>query len=98
MKTEDWYRDIANDVRERFDTSNFNCNRPLPIGVNKKVLRMMKDELGGEIITEFIALRSKMYAYKYITAQNKMITDKRCKGIRNVLYERRYVLMITNQL
>ena len=67
MKTEDWYRDIANDVRERFDTSNFNCNRPLPIGVNKKVLRMMKDELGGEIITEFIALRSKMYAYKYIT-------------------------------
>ena len=42
----------------------------------------MKDELGDEIITEFIALRSKMYAYKYITDQNKMITDKRCKGIK----------------
>ena len=59
VRTEDFYKDISEDVKDRFDTSNFNCDRPLPIGVNKKV----KDELGGGIITEFVALRPKAYSY-----------------------------------
>ena len=50
IKTEDFYKDISNDVKARFDTSNYSMedNRPLPIGLNKKVLKLMKDELGGK--------------------------------------------------
>ena len=47
IKTEDFYKDIANDVEERSDTSNYDCDRPLPTGKNKKVFGLMKDELGG---------------------------------------------------
>ena len=59
IKTEDFYKDIANDVEKRFDTSNCECDRPLPTGKNKKVIGLMKDELGGRVITEFVALRTK---------------------------------------
>ena len=64
VKTEDFYEDISENVFERFDTSNYIHDRPLPIGANKKVLGLMKDELGGGIITEFVALRPKAYSYK----------------------------------
>ena len=63
IKTEDFYKDIANDVEKRFDTSNYEINRPLPTEKNKKVIELMKDELGGKSITEFVALRSKTYSY-----------------------------------
>ena len=64
VKTEDFYKDISENVIERFDTSNYIHDRPLPIGINKKVLGLMKDELGGGIITEFAALIPKAYSYK----------------------------------
>ena len=57
IKTEDFYSEIADDVSTRFDTSGYYPNGPLPIGLNKKVIGLMKDELGGAIMTEFIALR-----------------------------------------
>ena len=63
IKTEDFCKDIANDLEKRFDTSNYEVNRPFPTGKNKKVLGLMKDELGGEIMTEFAALRPKTYLY-----------------------------------
>ena len=63
IKTEDFYNDIANDVEKRFDTSNYECDRSLPTGNNKKVIGLMKDELGGRIITEFVTLRPKTYSY-----------------------------------
>ena len=63
IKTKEFYKDIAQDVEERFDTSNYDVDRPLPKGKNKKVIGSMKDELGGGIITEFVALRSKSYSY-----------------------------------
>ena len=60
IKTEDFYQDIADDVKKkRFDTSNYEVNRPLPTGKNKKVIALMKDELGGTILTEIAALRLK---------------------------------------
>ena len=59
IKTEDFYEDIADDVEETFDTSNYEVNRPLSTGKNKKVIGLMKDELGGKIRTEFLALRPK---------------------------------------
>ena len=63
IKTEDFYKDIADDVEKRFDISNDEVNRPLPRGKNKKVIRLMKDELGGKIMIEFVALRPKTYSY-----------------------------------
>ena len=47
IKTNDFYKDITSDVENRFDTSNYEVNRPLPTGKNKKVIGLMKDELGG---------------------------------------------------
>ena len=78
IKTEDFYEDIKDDVENKFDTSGYSIEdkRPLPIGVNKKVLGKMKDELGGKIMTEFCCLRSKMYAYKRMDYKE----EKRCKG------------------
>ena len=63
IKAEDFYKDIADDVEKRFNTSNYEFNRPLPTGKNKKVIGLMKDELGGKIMTEFTALRPKTYSY-----------------------------------
>ena len=78
-KTNDFYKDITNDVYNRFDTSSYGVNRPLPIGKNKKVIGLMKDELGGEIIMEFIALRPKTYSY--LTDNDKI--DKKLKEQKN---------------
>ena len=68
IEAEDFYKGIAKDVKKRLDTSGYSKddNRPLPIGENKKVIGLMKDELGGKIMTEFVALRAKMYAYRKI--------------------------------
>ena len=57
IKTNDFYKDIANAIENRFDISNYEVNRPLPTGKNKKNIGLMKDELGGKIITEFVTLR-----------------------------------------
>ena len=47
VKTDDIYKDIAVNVETRFDTSNFEIDRPLPKGKNKTVIELMKNELGG---------------------------------------------------
>ena len=78
IKTKDFYKDIANDVEDRFYTSNYEVDRPLPTGKNKKVIGLMKDELGGKVITEFVALRPKTYSY--LTDDCK--EDKKAKGTR----------------
>ena len=59
IETENVYEDIANDVEKRFDTSNYATDRLLPKVKNKKMIGLMKDELGGKIMTEFVGLRPK---------------------------------------
>ena len=78
IKTNDFYKDIFSDVDDKFDISNYEVNRPLPMGKNKKVIGLMKDELRGEIITEFITLRPKTYSY--LTDDGK--GDKKAKGTK----------------
>ena len=78
IKTNDFYEDIANNVENRFDTSNYEVNRPLPMGRNKKIIGLTKDELGGKIITEFVSLRPKTYSY--LTDDGK--EDKKAKGTK----------------
>ena len=71
IKTNDFYKDISRDVDNKFDTSNYEVNRLLPMEKNKKVLGLMKGELAGEIIT----LRPKTYSY--LTDNDK--EDKKAK-------------------
>ena len=84
IKTEDFYKDIANDVEKMFDTSNYEVDRPLPTGKNKKVIGLMKDELGKGIFTEFVALRPKTYSY--LTDDCK--ENKKAKGTKNCVIKR----------
>ena len=50
VKTGNIYKDIEEDIETRFDTSNFEIDRPLPKGKIEKVIQLMKDGLGGKII------------------------------------------------
>ena len=84
IKANDFYEDIASDVENRFDTSNYEVNRLLPVGKNKKVIGLMKDELGGKIITEFITLRPKTYSY--LTDNSK--EDKKAKGTKKCVIKK----------
>ena len=83
-KTKDFYADIMDDVPARFDTSGYCPNRPLPVGINKKVIGLMKDELGGAIVTEFVALRPKLYSYRELDGSE----DKKCKGIKKCVVKK----------
>ena len=83
-KTKDFYKGIAQDVQERFDTSNYSVDRPLPKGKNKKVIGLMKDELGGGIITEFIVLRPKTYSY----TTDEFIEMKKAKGTKKCIIKK----------
>ena len=86
IETEDFYADIVDDVVMRFSTSGYNKKdaRPLPIGKNKKVIGLMKDELGGTIMTESVALRPKLYSYKVLDGKE----DKKCKGIKKCVVKK----------
>ena len=87
IKTNDFYKDIANDVECKFHTSNYEVKRPLPIGKNKKVIGLMKDELGGEIIMQFIALRPKTLTdNSCLTDKDKI--DKKAKGTKKCVIKK----------
>ena len=84
IKTEDFYADIVDDVPARFDTFGYCPNRPLPVGLNKKVIGLMKDKLGGAIMTEFMVLRPKLCSYKKLDGSE----DKKCKGIKKCVVKK----------
>ena len=81
VKTEDWYKDISNDVQQRFGTSNIQTNIPLKIGVNKKMLGMWKDELAVFPMKKFIGIRPKSYSY----LQDNGKIGKRAKGVKKCI-------------
>ena len=64
IKTHDIYQDIAEDIKTRFDTSNYELDMLLPKEKNKKLIGLMKvGKLGGKIMTKFVGLRAKTYSY-----------------------------------
>ena len=91
IKTRNFFEDISNDVERWFDTSNYNRNdkRPLPIGKKKKVPRLFKDELGGKIMTDVVALRPKTYAYLMDDGSNhkKAKGTKKCVTKQKLMFE-----------
>ena len=86
IQTEDFYKDISGDVKDRFDTSEYPENHPsgIPTGINKKVLGMFKDEAKGKNIKEFVGLRAKLYSYKMEEGKE----NKKCKGIKKAVVEK----------
>ena len=62
IKTDDICKNIAEDAEIRFGTSNYELVRPLAKGKNKKVIGLMKDELGRKIMAKFVGLR---HSYSY---------------------------------
>ena len=80
IQTDDFFKDVSQDVKQKFDTSNYPKDHKsgIPTGKNKKVIGMMKDEAGGKIIEEFVGLRSKLYSYKMYEGKE----EKKCKGIK----------------
>ena len=85
IQTEDFYKDISGDIRDRFDTSDYPENHPsgIPTGINKKVLGMFKGEAAGKNIIEFVGLRAKLYSYKMEEGKE----NKRCKGVKKQVVE-----------
>ena len=90
IKTKDVYEDIVGNVEKRFDTSNYEIDRPLPIGKNKKVVGKMKDEIGGKIMTEFASLRPRIYSYLMDDGDNA----KKAKGIKKCVIKQNLKLII----
>ena len=86
IKTEDLYKEIANNVEKWFDTSNYSKddNRLLPVGWNKKVISLFKDELGGKIMKEFVGLRAKTWAY----LMDDDSKHKKAKGTKKCVIKR----------
>ena len=85
IKTDDIYKDIAKDVESRFDTSNYELDRPLPKIKNKKVTGSMKDELGRNIMEKFAGLRAKTYNYLRDDASE----DKKAKSTKKSIIKRK---------
>ena len=80
IDTDDFYKDISEDIRTKFDTSDYPPDHESGIltGVNKKVIGMFKDEVAGRQITHFVGLRPKLYSFKVEDSS----TTKKCKGIK----------------
>ena len=84
IKTEDFYKYIAKNVEKRFDTSNYEDKRPFPKGKNKKVIGLMRDELGVKILIKFVSLRPKKYSY----LMDHGNSDKRTKETKKFVIKR----------
>ena len=86
IETDDFFKDIKDDLKEWFDTSGFDKNRVLPeefakiASVNKKIIGKMKDELGKGHMSEFVAIAPKAYAYQEIHTDNTLSVDKKARG------------------
>ena len=91
IKTDDIYKQIAEDVHieTKLDSSNYELDRRLPKGTNKKVTGLTKDELGGKIKTKFVGLRAETYSYLIDDgSENKKAKDtKNCFTKRSLKSE-----------
>ena len=77
IETKDIYKDLWKS-KDLFDFSNYSKDSKYFDNTNKKVIGKMKDEAAGQIITEFVGLRSKMYSY----IKDNMKEERTAKGIK----------------
>ena len=79
IKTDDIYKDIVEDVETRFDTSNYEFDLCLTEKI-KKVIKLMRDKLGGKIMTKFFRLKTQTFSY-LVTDDSE---EKKAKGPKSV--------------
>ena len=92
IKTDDIYKDIAEDVETRFDTSNYDLDRSLSKGKNKNVTGLMKDELGGKVMRKLVGLRAKTYSYLIVDNSK----DKKAKDAKKYVIKKKLKFDIDN--
>ena len=85
IKTDHIYKDTKGDVQNRSDTSNYELDRPLLKGKKKKDIRLLKDELGGKIMTKVVGLRGKTYGY----LKDDSSEDIKAKGTKDCVIKRK---------
>ena len=83
IKTKDFYKGIADNVKKWFDTSSYSKddNRPLPVGNNKKIIGLFKDKVGAKIMKVFVGLRAKTWAY----LMDDDSEHKKAKGTKKII-------------
>ena len=77
IEIDDIFKDIAEDVENRFDISNYESDRPLPKRKIKKIIGLMKDQF-DKIMTKFVGPRVKTYSYLIDDSSE----DKKAKGTK----------------
>ena len=99
IETEDFFADISADVPKWFDTNDFSPEHPavlngMPIvPENKKKIGLMKDECGGAVMTEFIALKPKLYSFltTSLTEEDEKIREKqKAKGVKKCIIRKSF--------
>lgn len=80
----DIYEFMKRDI-ENFDTSDYPTENSFGMPrVNKKIVGLMKDECCGQIMTEFVGLRSKMYSIRI----NGKDWIKKIKGVKTSVVDK----------
>ena len=87
VRVEDMYKDINQDVEKRFGTSNFDMDRPFPVGKDNRVIGLMKDELGGQIMKKHVVLWPKTNSY--LKDNNNEDNGKKAKGAKKCAMRRK---------
>ena len=78
IKIDDIHKEVAEDVETRFDTPNYELDRLIPKIKNKKVIVLMKDELGRQVMRKFFGLKAKTYSHLLDDGSE----DKKAKDIK----------------
>ena len=83
ITTDDVYKDMQEDLH-LYDTSDYPTDHPLHSDKNKKIPGLMKDEMNGAIIEEFVGLRAKMYSVKLFGGKEL----KKAKGVPKMVVDK----------
>jgi hypothetical protein len=84
IKTNDLYEDLKNEFKKYMDFSNYERNHELFDESHKKVIGFLKDEYSGQIVTEFVGLKSKLYSILYGEHKNKSTA----KGLQKAILKK----------
>ena len=93
IETDDFFEDTKCDLKEWFDTSNYDKNMVLPneyrdnASVDKKVIGKMKNEIGNGHMKEFVAISPKVYASKQYVIDGTIKEDKKARGTKKKCYK-----------